>query len=289
MFQYLANGIVLGAQIGILALGFGLIYRTSRILHFAHAAIFLIGAYGALFVFRAGGNDFFFVAICAGIVLGAIIGLAIEILLYAPLRRLGSSGLQIFVASLGVYLVVLNGIALSFGNDPFSFFPGVASRVITVIGARVTLIQLLTLFCFFACILLQFFLIARTRIGMQLRAVMDNPPLAESVGLPVGALYLTVMVIGSCYAALAGILMAWDTTLSPSMAMNPLMLAIIAVIIGGSSIFGPAIGALLLGIVLHLSTVWIPASWQEAVAFVMLLVFLAFRQKLILFKGETPP
>jgi len=111
-----------------------------------------------------------------------------------------------------------------------------------------------------------------------MRAVANNPELARISGIESDRVILSTFALGSALAGIAGILVALDVDMTPTMGMNALMMGMVAVIIGGvGSIPGIALGSLLLGIAQHLGAWFISSQWQAAIAFVVLLIFLLFR------------
>lgn len=273
--QYIANGIVSGALISVMGLGFWLVYHTSRTLHFAQAAVFLGGAYVVL-AMRLIEMPFFFsilLAICFAVAFGLIIELAI----YAPLRRDGANYLLLFIASLGIYIVFQNIISLFFSDDPRSFrFWSIGSGY-EILGARLTTVQAISVVCAALSYLGTWGLMRFTLVGRQIKAVANDRELAQVVGINVRRSYLWAMVLGSMLTAISGILTACDVDMKPTMGMQPLMMGVVAVLIGGNTLWGTACGGILLGMAQHLGVIWLPTKWQEAIAFVILLFFLLFR------------
>jgi len=277
MTQYVANGLAAGAQIGILALGFGLIYRTGKVLHFAHAASFLVGAYGVVLARQFMSNSPFLITVGVGVLLSCIFGLLVELLIYRPLRARGSSGIQIFIASLGIYVFVQNMISWIAGDDPIAYFPGTMTKTMHIVNAAVTVPQIVGLAVFLITLAVVFSFVSATRLGIFSKAVASDHDIARAVGLPVGKVHITAMCAGATMAGLAGIIVAWDTILIPSMAIHPLMLSVVAVFIGGKSFLGPAYGAVAVGVILHLSVLVVPTRWQEMTTLIVLVAFLLVR------------
>ena len=111
-----------------------------------------------------------------------------------------------------------------------------------------------------------------------MRAVANDPELASVSGIDSGKVILLTFALGSALAGVAGILVAFDVDMIPTMGMNALMMGVVAVIIGGvGSIPGIALGSLLLGMAQHLGVWFISSQWQDAIAFAILLIFLLFR------------
>ena len=123
-----------------------------------------------------------------------------------------------------------------------------------------------------------FFFLKYTKIGQAMRAVANDPELASVTGIETDRVILSTFALGSALAGIAGILVALDVDMTPTMGMNALLMGVVAVIIGGiGSIPGVALGALLLGMAQQFGIWKISSQWQDAIAFVILLIFLLFR------------
>ena len=123
---------------------------------------------------------------------------------------------------------------------------------------------------------------------MVMRAVADDLELARVSGIDSDRIILWTFAISSALAGIAGILVAFDTDMTPTMGLNVLLMGVVAVIIGGSgSIPGVALGALFLGLAQHLGVWGISSQWQDAIAFIILLAFLLVRPEGVLGKRVT--
>ncbi|MGO9200783.1 MAG: ABC transporter permease subunit, partial [Limisphaerales bacterium] len=115
-------------------------------------------------------------------------------------------------------------------------------------------------------------------IGLKILAVADSAELAFTLGVSKDSVILAACCLGSGVAALTGILIAFDVQMTPTMGMRPLMMGIVVVIVGGSdSILGIALAALLLGSAQQFAAWWLPAQWQDCVAFVILVLSLVVK------------
>ena len=145
-------------------------------------------------------------------------------------------------------------------------------------GARITPIQVTIIGVSLLLLVSCFLFLKYTKIGRAMRAVANNPELARISGIESDKVILLTFALGSALAGIAGILVALDVDMTPTMGMNALMMGVVAVIIGGvGSIPGVALGALLLGMAQHLGVWKISSQWQDVIAFVILLIFLLFR------------
>lgn len=261
----------------MVAVGFGLVFATTRFFHFAHGAVYTAGAYLALVFVKWLGLPLLPGA-AAAVVLCAALGLAMELVLYRPLRRRGATPLVLLLASLGAYIVLQNTISLVFGDQTQTLRSGVVRVGLPVLGARITPVQIWIIAVAVALTVLVWLLVKKTRLGISMRAVANDPELALISGVPADTVILASFVLGSALAGAAGILVAMDVDMTPTMGMNALIMGVVAVIVGGTgSVPGIALGALLLAAAQHFGVWQISSKWQDAIAFVILLVFLLFR------------
>ena len=275
--QVIINILVGSAAIMLVAFSFAVIYQTVRFFHFAHGAVFTAGAY-LTFLFKVWFGLPLLLSIFVAIVLSAILGCLIEISIYRPLRRKDTSSLILLLASLGIYMVLQNIVSMIFGDDIKTIRSGMVEEGINILGSRITPIQLtiiaVSLFLLVCC----FFFLKYTKMGHAMRAVANDPELARVSGIESDRVILSTFALGSALAGIAGILVALDVDMTPTMGMNALLMGVVAVIIGGvGSIPGIALGALFLGMAQQFGVWKISSQWQDAIAFAILLIFLLFR------------
>lgn len=275
--QLILNGIIAGSVYTLVAVGFAVIYRTVKFFHFAHGIVFTAGAYFAC-LFKVWLGWHVIVAIPVSITLCAVLGIIIETSVYRPLRHKGSSSLILLLASLGIYIVLQNIISMVFGDDTKTIRSGIVKEGINILGARITPIQITIIIVSLLLIVSCFLFLKYTKIGQAMRAVANDIELARISGIESDKIILLTFALGSGLAGIAGILVALDVDMTPTMGMNALMMGVVAVIIGGvGSIPGIALGALLLGMAQQFGVWKIGSQWQNAIAFGILLVFLVFR------------
>lgn len=273
--QLLANGVADGCVIALMALGLALIYNTTRILHIAHGATFTLTAYLCYWLLSALKWPIgwaVFTALAGSIVLGVLF----ELLLYQPLSRRNASPMVALLASLGLYSALINVIALMFGNDLQTLRPGI-DITYSLAGIMLTRMQLLQVST--AVIILPAVLIwlARSTLGSLVRAVRDNPKLAESNGADLRRVRLLAFGLGSLLAGLAAVLRAFDIGVDPLVGMPELLLAIVALIVGGMGSFSGCVAGALLLSSLQSIVVWkLSSRWEDAVTFILLLIILVF-------------
>ena len=277
IYQLILNGIIAGSVYTLVAVGFAVIYRTVKFFHFAHGVVFTAGAYFT-YLFKAWLGWPVIVAAPVSIGLCTMMGIMIEISVYRPLRHKGSSSHILLLASLGIYIVLQNIISMAFGDDTKTIRSDIVKEGINILGTRITPVQITIIIVSLLLLLACFIFLKYTKIGRSMRAVANSPELALVSGINSDGVIFWAFALGSALAGIAGILVALDLDMTPTMGMNVLMLGVAAVIIGGvESIPGVALGALLLGMAQHLGVWKISSQWQDAIAFVILLIFLLFR------------
>jgi len=278
MLQFLANGFCKGAVIALVGLGFGLIYTTTKVFHLAHAAIYAVAAY-ALFLAMGAWRLPAIIGIPFALLVAAAAGLLIEIFVYRPLAKRSASAAVVLISSLGVYIVLINVIAMAFGNQTQILRPGIektfafGSVILTRVQLAQALVGLLLTGAFWM-------FLRRTRIGQICRAVADDDTLASVLGIEVGLVRLWVFALGSVLAGSGAVLVALDVGMDPHFGFSAVLAAAVACIIGGLRNFlAPAAGGLLLGLTQALVIWQTSARWESAVTFGLLIVFLLVRRQ----------
>jgi len=273
--QLLANGLVNGCLFAILATGFALIYNTTRIFHIAHGAVYVAAGYVYYWVFSQVHDST--AAALAAVVFSAVFGWLIDVLVYSPLVRRNASPLVFLLASLGVYISIVNIVALMFGNDtkvlPATTEAGLRAGAVIVTQTQLTeaIVAVLTLVPLYATLRL-------SPWGRVIRGVRDNATLASTSGVNLGRVRAGVFAAGSALAGIAGILTLADVGMSPNAGMPALLLAAVGLIVGGIGTFaGPTVGSFFVALVQALAVWWIPASWSDALTFAVLILFMLFR------------
>jgi branched-chain amino acid transport system permease protein len=276
LLQLLVNGVVSGAIYSIIAVGFGLVYSTTGIFHVAHAGVYLIAGYAFVAASQIARTDLITAAVVA-LAAGTLAGVLMELLLYRPLRSRGAGLGQSFVASLGVFILMQNALAIPFGTDVKVVRRG-PLPTFELLGATVTSLHLLVIvLAALSFIGLHAFLVG-TKIGTGIRALADNAGLARLMGIDAAKLYVAIFGVGSLFASLAAILLSFDVGIRPELGLTTLLYSAIPVIIGGVGYLPGAIaGAFVLGLIQNLVVWQISPDWQNTATFVVLLAFLVFR------------
>lgn len=275
--QLIVNAVITSGVYLLIAVGFSIIYRTVRFFHFAHAVVYASGAYFSYLFHKLFGFPLL-AAIPISVALSALLGCGIEMLVYKPLRKKNVTPMVLLLASLGLYIVLQNTISMTFGDDTKSIRSGVVREGLAVFGARITPIQIMIIATSLVLVVGVALWLKYMKIGKAMRAVANDPELAQVSGIDSDQVILWVFAIGSALAGIAGILVALDVDMTPTMGMNALMMGVVSMIIGGvGSIWGVALGALLLGFAQNFGVWKISSQWQDAIAFIILFAFLLLK------------
>jgi branched-chain amino acid transport system permease protein len=277
LLQLTADGICLSGVYALLAVSWALIFNTTRVFHVAHGVTLALGGYLTVQLSNGHGLPPVASILVASIACG-VLGLLMQVLLYSPLRRRRITAMANFVASLGAMLLGLALIILMYGPDPLILKQ--LGGVYSVGSMRLTSAQVLA--GALGAALTGTFLIGwkTTWFGRVFRAVISNPDAAQRVGINVDRQYLIAMGVGSMLAGLAGGLLSLSHGASSDNALNGILLAAIALLVGGvGSVPGAALGGAALALVMDIGIWPLSSQWQYSIAFGLLMVVLLVRPR----------
>lgn len=276
LLQLLANGLVNAALFSMLAVGFGLIWRSLRVFHLAFGGLFVASGYifRTLSV-RVGWPPW--MAGLATIFLAAIMGWLIELGLYRPFfKRKAASG-AILIASMGVLVMLENIIAMIFGNE-LQTIPRAISPVVQIGTIRLTTLQLWGFGLGAISVTVLWILVRRLRTFKAMWAMGDQPELISVLGLPLYRLRAMAMAVGTAMAAIPACVITLDLGIDPFVGMSYLLIAAVAVLAGGADAYrGWVTGAVVLAVLQSLVVWKFSARWMDMVTFGLLVAMLVFR------------
>ncbi|MEM3154053.1 MAG: branched-chain amino acid ABC transporter permease [Candidatus Woesearchaeota archaeon] len=273
--QLILNGIVAGAIYALVASGFSLIYSVTKFMHIAHGAVLALSAY-LMYTFAVQSGLNFWLAIVLTLFCSCLIGVLMNLLVYKPLRRRKASSAVLLIASIAV-LIFVNALILAiWGADVKTI--NTRNPVFDFVGARITLIQTDIIVISIVLLFSLWLLMKRTKLGKAMRAVADNKDVAQTVGINPERIYTCTFLIGSFLAGVAGILIGIEQNLFPTMGSSLVIKGFTGAVIGSlASIPGAVLGSFILGLVENIGIWWLPSGYKDAIAFVLLFIFLLFR------------
>lgn len=296
IFQALIAGLLIGAIYGIMCVGLGLIFGVMRVINFAHGDFMMVGMYAAFYCFTAFGFGALFGTtwgpfvsiLMAGPIL-ALFGYFVHRLLISRVSGTRTASLEgdghhaQLVLTLGIALVLQNGGLIAFGSVLASIRTPLSSSAwelgpfldMSVFVNKARGIDALVAIAIMAGLAL---LIARSRLGKQLRAAADNPVAATYMGIDVDRAHRIAFALGTGITAIAGGLLATNYPFHPFVGVEYVIVMYAGVVLGGmGSIVGAFWGGMTIGLVQQMSTLVLPTQLQNAAIFVVFLLIIFFR------------
>ncbi|MDD5260305.1 MAG: branched-chain amino acid ABC transporter permease [Methylacidiphilales bacterium] len=274
--QLCVNALIAGSIYALVGIGFSLIYQAQGFFHFTHGLACSAGAYVMFALCRIGSP--ILIAAFVGVCTAGTLGVLLDICIIHPVMKRNGSALVLLLASIGAYLIGQNLISMMFGDDLKTLSSGKISTGFQVFEARITANQIAILLLTALMVVTMALWLELTRFGRHVRALANDKHLAILCGMRVENVRYIVMAVGSGLAGLAGILLALDQDIVPTMGMKLLLNGVVAMIVGGrTSILGAAAGGIIVGVAQNMCAIWLPLAWQDAVVFVILVFFLLVR------------
>jgi branched-subunit amino acid ABC-type transport system permease component len=281
-WQLFANGLVTGSVLAIAAVGVTLIYGILRLVNFAYGDFMAFGAFIA-YMFNGPLGLGVFVSTLLGMLATALLSVGLDVVLWRPLRARRAGFMSLFLASIGLALVLRQALLFAFGPQPQMF--NVNQYKVYVIGTvRLSQAQLITIVTTTVAILAVGVFLSRSTTGRTMRALADDRALAAIAGINVGRVITYTWILSGLLAGLAGVLAGLiETSFDPNFGFTLLLPIFAAVVLGGiGSAYGALVGGLALGIAMELST-WpalfggVNPVYKPVVAFTVLIVALMVR------------
>lgn len=274
--QFVINGLITGILYSLLAIGFALVYNTTRIFHIAAAGIYVFAAF-MFWLFASRLCCPVLLASFIAIVLSSLLSLISELWVYRPLKNRNASLNVSMIASIGLMTIIVNAIAMFFGNETKVISTSIMAPL-NLGNIIITMPQAFQALAGISVLVIFVITLQRTNWGVRLRALSADESLFETLGYDTYRTRIIVFLVSGAFIALASCLTAYDVGLDPNMGMNVLINAIVAMIIGGSGRFNTCIlGGISLGVLQSLTVYQFASNWQNAVTFVVLLLFLFLR------------
>jgi branched-chain amino acid transport system permease protein len=271
--QLLVNGLMAGSTIAVAAIAFNIIFAVLQISNFSVAAHMAVGAYAGWVANSVWGLPAIAAVLCAFLVAG-VVGVASDYVALRPLRGYGP--ISVAIASMALNMVIENIVRFGFGNDVRSL--DIPTQRDWVFGRLHVGPQQFYDFLLAAAAMAGLFaLLSRTSIGRAMRAVADNPRLADIKGINPEAFARLAVFIGMGLGGVAGLLIALDSAIDPTMGMRVILSVFAAAVLGGlGNVQGAMVGGLTIGVAEELSSIALPLAYRSAVGFTAIIVALLF-------------
>ena len=296
LLQTLLNGAASGGVYALVALGYTLIFSVLGVINFAQGALFSLGGYltylllggkigvnGALPGWGLPGGLPFWLALVLAALGSGLVGLLVERIAFAPLRRRGAEPLLSLITSLGAGVVLVNLLQILMGAEGYAFPQGAATlgnlpESLLIGGARIRSIQVLLLLISALAVAALSLWLERSRSGKAMRAVAEDATTATLLGINSEAIVRLAFLISGMLAGLGGGLIGVSVSLAgPYFGISYGLKGLAVLVLGG---LGSVPGAIVGGLVMGLAEALIPAAasgWRDALAFAILFAVLVLR------------
>jgi branched-chain amino acid transport system permease protein len=286
----LVTGLGLGALYFLAASGLSLVYGLMGVLNFAHGAFMTAGAYAAWLTMDALPSSTavglrLLVAVVVAVLVGAVVGVVVELVLIRPLYR---HHIQQVLVTVGLSLAGVAAVQGIWGSDPRVVAkPGFMSGTVDLLGARLPTDRFVYIGAALALYGGLVALLRYTRLGLVIRAGVENRTMVEALGIDVQRTFTVVFGLGGAVAALAGVLYSqYAGSVSPTQGGSLLIYAFIVVVIGGmGSLTGTAVAAVAVGLAQQLANYYAASGIGDLSVVLLLALVLLLRPSSL--KGAT--
>ena len=285
--RLLVDGIRFGLIIAMCAIGLSLIYGTTGLVNFSHGEMVTFGALVAFF-FNVTLGWTMLAAAAAAVIVAGVAGGGLDRFFWRPLRNRGTGLIAMLVISIGLSILLRYIFNFQFGGRTRTYRQYTLQREGLDLGP-VTIVprDLIGMLLSVAVLVGVALFLQRTRIGKGMRAVSDNRDLAESSGIDVDRVINFVWVGGAALAAFGGILHGLSALVSWQMGFQLLLLMFAGVTLGGlGTAYGALVGSMVVGMVMEVSTLYIPSEFKTVTALAILIGILIIRPQGIMGQAE---
>lgn len=285
--RYIYNGLLFGLILALASLGLSMVFGTTGLTNFAHGELVTFGAMSTFFLNTTIGMPFI-ITVPVTVLLAMAFGWIQDKGLWGPLRHRGIGLIAMMIVSIGLQFLLRNVFAYLTGSRLQNYdeyltaeghdFAGLFSYTYRdIVIASVCILVLLGVIL----------ALSYTRMGRATRAVSDNPALAAATGINVDRVIGLVWIVGTALAALSGVFLGFQLGVTYQIGQLVLLLLFAAVCVGGlGSVWGALVGSLIIGVLIELSTLVIPADLKNAGALFLLVLILLVRPQGLLGRRE---
>lgn len=287
----LINSVVTGGMWALMAVGLSLVFGVMNVVNFAHGEFFMVGTLVGYFVFTPISSYLAdhpqpllsavapFIGIIAAMLIGAVLGVVLEKLVFHPLRVRTKEQwiMNTFLLTVGVSVILINGDQLLFGTN----FKGIVSYwkapPLHIFGVSIS-VERVVVFVLAMVVMAGFWYFMRqTRIGRAIRAVSQDETGAQMVGIELDRIQVLTMSLSSALAALAGASLLFMFPSYPTVGLKPLYIAwYVVILVGLGNVAGALVGGFLVAMIQSLTGFYIGQGWDDVIptAFVMLILLI---------------
>ncbi|RKL63480.1 branched-chain amino acid ABC transporter permease [Thermoanaerobacteraceae bacterium SP2] len=275
ILQQIINGLVLGCNYTLIALGMTMIFGILNVLNFAHGEFYMIGAYIGFTIMNCLGLGFWYTFFLV-IIFMVVFAYVVDLIFFRPFYELGHNNQM--VSTIALSILLQNLALLIWTPNPRHFALDYTTKTISLGPITITVQRLLVIVVAALMVLILFYIIDKTSLGRAIRATSQDRMAAELTGVNVKNIGIYVITIGSVLAGIAGIMVAPLFLVYPSMGIEAVGKAFVVVILGGmGNIPGAILGGLLVGMIESFTIQYLGAFLKEIIVFLIMICILIIR------------
>lgn len=275
MMQIIINSIISGLCLSLMAIGFTYIFRITKVFHIAHGGIYIVGAYATWWLFSI--THSWLLSVFFALITVSVLIFLIEKAVYLPLHKKHYNQSISLIASMGLYIVIVNLSAVIFGNETKvygSMFVGSfqwGELIITKMQCIQTFIASFTILCFFLYVK-----VSNSKLTLQ--SVSDNETIGKVFGINTDYERMKIFIIGSVLACISAILKTLEIGLDPHAGMNLTLTAVVITILASRLDIVLIITSSITLIMIQNFLEWfLNTQWRDGVTFLLLLLVILYR------------
>lgn len=272
LIDLLMAGLMDGARIGVAALGFALIFYTTKELHFAYGALIASAAY-LYYSLVVEIQMPVLVAAPIALLFGALVGAVIQRWLY---RRM-TNHLAVLLFSFGLAIVLENFLHILYGSSDKVLPPGMLTEPVVLLDTNFRVIDFVTVALFLLIWGGLWYMLEHRQVGLAIRAVMRDPAVADLVGIRTARIKMLAFALGSAIGVCAGLIAVTRTGIRPGSGFDLMLFAFIVTLLGGGKLRAVAGWSIALGLFMALVAWPFPTELQTLFAFFVMFLYLALR------------
>jgi branched-chain amino acid transport system permease protein len=284
LLQYGLTGLSAGSLYAMVALGIVLIYRSTRVLNFAHGDVATLATFVAFTLLSRGFS--FPMALLGSLAAGAVVGIVFYFVVLVRAQRRGANLLGMVILTLGLALMIQGVVVYLWGAEPVSLpFPISDTKTYRIGTVVISQLSLATMAAGLTGSGLLYLLVQRTRLGLAMRATSENVMAAQTLGIPTRLVLSVSWAAASALGVVAGVFLAPALLLDPFFMLDPFLKGFAAAVLGGlNSLPGAVVGALLLGVAESWTGAYLTIQFKNTLAFVIIILVLLIRPEGLLGK-----
>lgn len=273
--QLLLRSLETGSIYALASLGIILIFRTSNITHFAQGSMGMFNTFVVTMLVARAGLPLW-AAVLGGMVSAIASGFLVDFFIIRRAKKVSPVAKQII--TLGLIMIFVGVAPMLFGVDPLSLPKFIPSGEVGVFGASISYNGLFNITLGVVLMLILFYVLQRTKMGLAIRTTASNEPVARLMGVPTRNVTLFAWAAAACLGCLAGVMIAPATSVTVNLMDSVQVNALIACVLGGfQTFYGPVLGAYIIGIGKNMLVYYGNSVWGEQMLYLLVLVFIVFR------------